>query len=34
VHVWRIRDGKALVIQFYIDTSALLAALEQAPTGD
>jgi len=34
VHVWRIRDGKALEIQFYIDTPAMLAALEQAPTGD
>ena len=34
VHVWRIRDGKALAIQFYIDTPPMLAALEQAPTGD
>ena len=34
VHVWRIRDGKAVAIQFYVDTPALLAALVQAPTGD
>jgi len=34
VHVWRIRDGKALAIQFSIDTPAMLAALEQAPRGD
>ena len=34
VHVWRIRDGKAVAIQFYADTPALLAALVQAPTGD
>ena len=34
VHVWTIRDGKAVGIQFYLDTPAMLAALEQAPTGD
>jgi uncharacterized protein len=34
VHVWTIRDGKAVAIQFYLDTAAMLAALEQAPTGD
>jgi ketosteroid isomerase-like protein len=34
VHVWTVRDGKAVGIQFYIDTPAMLAALEQAPTGD
>ena len=34
VHVWTIREGKAVGIQFYLDTPAMLAALEQAPTGD
>jgi uncharacterized protein len=34
VHVWTIRGGKAVGIQFYFDTPAMLAALEQAPTGD
>ena len=33
VHVWRVSAGKAVAIQFYVDTPAL-AALEQAPTGD
>jgi uncharacterized protein len=34
VHVWTIRGAKAVGIQFYLDTPAMLAALEQAPTGD
>ena len=34
VHVWTIRDGKVAAIEFYTDTPALLAAMEQAPTGD
>ena len=34
VHVWTIRDGKAVAIRFFLDTPAMLAALEQAPTGD
>ena len=29
VHIWTLRDGKVVAVEFYIDTPAMLAALNQ-----